>query len=244
MLKFFRRIRQKLIVEGQLSRYLLYAIGEILLVMIGILLALQVNNWNEYRKESIKEREILMALADNLEINVQTLEADIETLYELSESSKIIVSVLDNRLPYTDSLDIHFHHSRIPKYELFLSQSGYEQFKNAGFKIIRNDRVKNEVLKLFESTYPKTMVIYSKVNSDYVPFTDYHVPLFIYSSDDRDNHYLKPINFQALYDDHYYIGWIRAYMEGRYTLVRIEKGLSDETKRVLQLIREELDRSG
>ena len=50
MLKFFRKIRQKLISEGNLKRYLIYAVGEILLVMIGILLALQVNNWNERNK--------------------------------------------------------------------------------------------------------------------------------------------------------------------------------------------------
>ena len=50
MLKFFRRIRRKLLNEGSLRKYLVYAIGEILLVMVGILLALQVNNWNEGRK--------------------------------------------------------------------------------------------------------------------------------------------------------------------------------------------------
>jgi hypothetical protein len=50
MIKFFRRIRQKLINEGNLKRYLIYAIGEILLVVIGILIALQINNWNEGQK--------------------------------------------------------------------------------------------------------------------------------------------------------------------------------------------------
>lgn len=47
MIKFFRRIHQKLLTEGKLSKYLFYALGEIALVMIVILLALQVNNWNE-----------------------------------------------------------------------------------------------------------------------------------------------------------------------------------------------------
>jgi len=47
MLKFFRKIRQKLLVEGNLKRYLIYGIGEILLVVIGILIALQINNWNQ-----------------------------------------------------------------------------------------------------------------------------------------------------------------------------------------------------
>ena len=63
MLKFFRRIRRKLIEDGNLRRYLFYAIGEILLVMIGILLALQVNNWNENKKA---KKEELVALKDLL----------------------------------------------------------------------------------------------------------------------------------------------------------------------------------
>jgi hypothetical protein len=47
MIKFFRKIRQKLLSENKFSKYLIYAIGVIFLVMIGILLALQINNWNE-----------------------------------------------------------------------------------------------------------------------------------------------------------------------------------------------------
>ena len=64
MLTFFRRIRKGLLTDGATSKYLLYAIGEILLVMIGILLALQVNNWNEERRDSqrfIAELEELRA---------------------------------------------------------------------------------------------------------------------------------------------------------------------------------------
>ena len=58
MIKFFRRIRQKLLSESKFSKYLLYAIGEIVLVMIGILLALQVNTWNEQKKDWGKRTEI------------------------------------------------------------------------------------------------------------------------------------------------------------------------------------------
>jgi hypothetical protein len=59
MIKFFRKIRQKLLAENKFSKYLLYAIGEIALVMIGILLALQVNNWNE-EKKSIRTSKVLL----------------------------------------------------------------------------------------------------------------------------------------------------------------------------------------
>ncbi len=56
MIKFFRNIRQKSINENKTIKYLKYAIGEIILVVIGILIALQVNNWNEQRKENNLEQ--------------------------------------------------------------------------------------------------------------------------------------------------------------------------------------------
>ena len=62
MIKFFRRIRQNLLNEGKTSKYFKYAIGEILLVVIGILIALQINNWNEQRKNKAKEKAILASI--------------------------------------------------------------------------------------------------------------------------------------------------------------------------------------
>lgn len=67
MLRLFRRIRQKLLTENKVSKYLLYAVGEILLVVIGILIALQVNNWNEKRLESAQIKAQLVNLMSNLE---------------------------------------------------------------------------------------------------------------------------------------------------------------------------------
>ena len=66
MLRFFRQIRQRLLTENKVSKYLLYAIGEILLVVIGILIALQVNNWNEGRLERKEETEVLKSVKKDL----------------------------------------------------------------------------------------------------------------------------------------------------------------------------------
>lgn len=74
MLKFFSRIRRKLLDEGNLKRYLIYAIGEILLVMGGILLALQVNNWNENNKNREAEYKALLDLKYEFENNIERLE--------------------------------------------------------------------------------------------------------------------------------------------------------------------------
>ena len=70
MITLFRRIRQKLIDSGSVTKYLLYASGEILLVVIGILIALQVNNWNEERKAEAEEQEILQSLVEDLEFAI------------------------------------------------------------------------------------------------------------------------------------------------------------------------------
>ena len=68
MIKFFRKIRKNLLSEGKTRKYLKYAIGEILLVVIGILIAVQINNWNESRKNSIEEKLILESLLENLKV--------------------------------------------------------------------------------------------------------------------------------------------------------------------------------
>lgn len=69
MIKFFRRIRQKLLSESKFSKYLLYAIGEIILVVIGILIALQINNWNEQRKLKQEQKVVLEALLGDFKTN-------------------------------------------------------------------------------------------------------------------------------------------------------------------------------
>ncbi len=69
MLKFFRQIRQKLLTENRFSKYLIYAIGEIFLVVIGILIALQINNWNEAQKNKQEERQALLDLKYEFETN-------------------------------------------------------------------------------------------------------------------------------------------------------------------------------
>jgi uncharacterized membrane-anchored protein YhcB (DUF1043 family) len=89
MLKFFRKIRQKLLSENKFSKYLLYAIGEIILVVIGILIALQVSNLNEERKDRELGNSLKKALQSELKADIELMNLDlqyIETELKISNS--------------------------------------------------------------------------------------------------------------------------------------------------------------
>ena len=85
MIKFFRKIRQNLLTENKFSKYLLYAIGEIILVVIGILIALQLNDWNDSRKQLKLENEYYCRLLEDAKLDKE----QIINLLELAENRLI-----------------------------------------------------------------------------------------------------------------------------------------------------------
>jgi len=92
MINFFRRIRQELAAQNRVAKYLRYAIGEILLVVIGILIALQVNNWNEHRKYRNEEKIIIK----NLNEELLEIKKDLQTKTdELSSSKDAVMSLMN-----------------------------------------------------------------------------------------------------------------------------------------------------
>jgi hypothetical protein len=95
MLKYFRTIRKKLIEQDNVRKYLLYAIGEIMLVVIGILIALQVNNWNEQRKEQAIVEELKSAILSDLKSDLVTIDLtlnEINSAIELFDSLQVTIT--------------------------------------------------------------------------------------------------------------------------------------------------------
>ena len=95
MIKFFRHIRKRLLSEGKTGKYLTYAIGEIVLVVIGILIALQINNWNEQRKENIKEQAMLKRLEKEFISNKEQLLDKIQLRHTLIENCRRLLEYVD-----------------------------------------------------------------------------------------------------------------------------------------------------
>jgi Family of unknown function (DUF6090) len=92
MIKFFRHIRKEQMETGKTGKYIKYAIGEIALVVIGILIALSINTWNEQRKMNLQEQEILEGLETEFTINFKRLKKVIQLQQKSNESANKIMT--------------------------------------------------------------------------------------------------------------------------------------------------------
>jgi len=105
VIKFFRKIRQNLLSEGKTTKYFKYAFGEIILVVIGILIALSINNWNENRKERAQEQELLMQLQSEFQSNLEQLDQKTGMRNQMiSASLKLLHNIDYPETRHTDSI--------------------------------------------------------------------------------------------------------------------------------------------
>ena len=95
-MRFFRKIRQKLLLGNKLGKYLPYAIGEIFLLVIGILIALQINNWNQRKQNQKLELEYLSGLKTNLNDDIVELSKLFETDTIILDAYTFLVKTLNN----------------------------------------------------------------------------------------------------------------------------------------------------
>ena len=100
MIKIFRHIRQRLLGENKFSKYLLYAIGEIILVVIGILIALSINNWNERTKLKIEEQKLISSLIKEIESNIDKLKISINTNQTIIKGSNTFLKNAASNLEF------------------------------------------------------------------------------------------------------------------------------------------------
>lgn len=153
MLQFFRRIRRKLLKEGSFRHYLLYAIGEILLVMVGILLALQVNSWNENRLERIEEVNLLEGIQKDLAQDTLTYQSALEIQSISLRKQTALRDIIYNRRPRNDSITNYFRSVAATSTPIFVVAT-YERALRKGLKTISNAALRNTLVLYYESTIP------------------------------------------------------------------------------------------
>jgi len=238
MIKFFRRIRRQFLSENKFGKYLLYALGEILLVVIGILIAIQINNWNEYKKDRIVEKKVLEGLAKNLEMNIERFETRLRNIKRYSKSGEIILSIIENKRGETDTLRQHWNWALINGSGEIITLAGYEGLKDIGFEIISNEVVKDEIINLYEDTYLLQLNHRQGWGTEVKPNADkYITEHFSWNTISRER---VPHDYRFIINDNYFIGLVKtAALQRVYITDALNKSLK-ESQRVLQLIKDEL----
>lgn len=148
MAKFFRRIRQQLLTKNKFTRYLLYAIGEVFLVVIGILIALQVNNINEQRKSDAKGKKYLVSMKNELLNNLEIVKTEIKNINSSISGQRELIALINaekdttNQILLSSILARSF--SRV--HELKYQDGTFKELLYSGGLIsIDNDSIKHEV---------------------------------------------------------------------------------------------------
>lgn len=159
MLTFLRKIRKSLIESDSVTsdrviragrKYLLYAIGEITLVVIGILIALQINNWNEHKKVRHQEALLLTEMLHNLSLDRMVIDTHLMALRSRVAKIDFLHTMLtESKMIYHDSLNSYFG-SVYGVEPIRLNFANYEDLKSQGFDLIQDDSLRLRIVRFFE----------------------------------------------------------------------------------------------
>ena len=170
MIKFFRKIRQKLLTENKFSKYLLYAIGEIILVVIGILIALQINTLNGQKQDHAYELKMLMEIKSALKSDFEYFEWMIDRTNRVDSMVNVISEQIINKAIFVDTLYLNekddwngLRTGTFFRYNL----GPYEALKSSGIDKISNDSIRFKLIEFYEYFYPLVKEIETRDNRDY-----------------------------------------------------------------------------
>lgn len=136
-----------------MGKYFKYAIGEIILVVIGILIALQVNNWNSARIEKKAETKTLIELKKGIVSDCELLQNNLKNVKSQLTKMKLLKELLKNKYySYNNDLDTLFG-SVYGIQPVDLNKAFYEDLKASGLKLIKNDSIRLKIVNLFEDDY-------------------------------------------------------------------------------------------
>ena len=156
MIKFFRRIRQQLLSENKFSKYLFYAIGEIFLVVIGILIALYINNLNQKQKDRDYELTMLSQVHDELKKDYKNSKASLPYFQGLLHNIKEVVKIKSDENYPSDSLQ--FHMDQILDFGISTSfnTSAFDGIESGGLDKISNPEIRLALSDLYGNAIPSS----------------------------------------------------------------------------------------
>lgn len=167
MIKFFQKIRYNLVSTNNTGKYFKYAIGEIFLVVIGILIALSINNWNENRKTRVTEITFLKNIKADLELNLKSLNDFINIRKEAINSSNNVLDYFEGR-KLLNLDDFNYHSLNVMNWLPFQQNDNtYQELVNSGqLSIITNKSIKDQMQNM-QSSFKTVKFIEGEMQQDF-----------------------------------------------------------------------------
>ena len=240
MIRFFRQIRQRLLTDNKFSKYLLYAVGEVLLVVIGILIALQIDNWNDQRKLRNLEIKTLKELSSDLRQSFTDIEADRNYFLSCSASSQVIMNVIKENLPFTDSLNDHFSMLFPAGATFSINQSTFDNIKQTGESMISSDSLRIHVTNFYTSW----VNLYKERQNRFLVLHHEHTvkPMFLTVFEFKQRGKITPRNYDELLRNEEFEQLIRYTNFEMENIARVQKAMLDEIRILVDEINDELIR--
>ncbi len=241
MTKIFRNVRQTFLAEGKTINYFKYAIGEILLVMFGILLALEVSNWSDERKEEKLELALLAELVENLNDDMKDLEENARIQQEAILGANIVLIHFENNIPYPDSLKKHFSLIGIVPVVLF-NKTAYSILLQKGMRIVKNDSLRRAISTKYESHY-KFLERFNENQFEGV-FQHHREINLTYFRKFMPFKYLEPVHYEQLRKDDLYINYLYNTIGWLETSIRLYDEILRANRKLIKAIERELKKRG
>lgn len=188
MINLFRTIRNSMLKENKTSKYLKYALGEIILVVIGILIAVKINNWNNQRQEDAREQKILQILKSEFDYNKTELKRNIEKATRLMNRADTLLMLFDEPRDFDNAERLIMLMGSLSAYSTFDPSNGAltNLISSGELNLIKNDSLRITLSKWFGEV--------QDVKEDEMRLMDYgdlHLePLRIeYSKYKKDSHF-------------------------------------------------------
>ncbi|RNC92080.1 MAG: hypothetical protein ED555_02940 [Allomuricauda sp.] len=185
MIKFFRRIRQKLLSENKFSKYLLYALGEIILVVIGILIALQINTWNGNKNNRAKEQLYLTSFQNDMQLNLAELDRVIEKSSQTIGTTDSLLRYADGQLEIKSIKQVQDLVIGTGSYTFFFGAEGTikDIFGSGDLGLVQNDSIRKAMVNWeADLKYLKEYETLGKDNQlSFINYLKEEIPMYKYA---------------------------------------------------------------
>jgi hypothetical protein len=248
-MKLFRKIRQRLLAQNRGTRYLLYAVGEIVLVVIGILIALQINNWNQQRQRNNQETIYLEDLKRDFLFDIETLHQKIAQNENAIESVTQVMTLISSKTELSDPEIIQFYQLITPLCgeSYFIPEQGTIHQIEAGSagNYIQNKALKDQIFRYYSSREREEKNMEQSVQLYQHNFITPNIlsigfdPL-VSEMALNGNYELDPIDFSSLLKNKQFISALVMKNSSCANQNRMYKRTQEEAQQMISLINDEL----